>query len=75
MKMRERDLQKSDRAARTGARGLRSILEGILLETIVRAAWPEWRSGSRDHGPMWWRAGHAPLYTYSDKQPREQTAS
>jgi ATP-dependent Clp protease ATP-binding subunit ClpX len=60
-------------ARRTGARGLRSIMEGILLETmfelptlngvqevVITADVVEGRS--------------RPLYTYSDK-PREQTAS
>jgi ATP-dependent Clp protease ATP-binding subunit ClpX len=61
-------------ARKTGARGLRSIMEGILLETmfelptmngvqevVLTADVVEGRS--------------RPLYTYSDKAPREQTAS
>ncbi|HSC17547.1 MAG TPA: ATP-dependent Clp protease ATP-binding subunit ClpX [Rhizomicrobium sp.] len=61
-------------ARKTGARGLRSIMEGILLETmfelptmngvqevVLTADVVEGRS--------------RPLYTYSDKTPREQTAS
>jgi ATP-dependent Clp protease ATP-binding subunit ClpX len=61
-------------ARKTGSRGLRSIMEGILLETmfelptmngvqevVLTADVVEGRS--------------RPLYTYSDKAPREQTAS
>src|SRR6266853_6900359 len=59
---------------KTGARGLRSILEGILLETMFEL--PGLNGVQEVVIPPDVVEGRArPLYTYSDKQPREQTAS
>jgi len=60
---------------RTGARGLRSILEGILLETMFEL--PTLNGVQEVVITADVVDGKArPLYTYSDKgQPREQTAS
>src|SRR5687767_3394679 len=59
---------------RTGARGLRSILEGILLETMFEL--PSLNAVQEVVITPDVVEGRArPLYTYSDKQPREQTAS
>ena len=60
---------------RTGARGLRSILEGILLETMFEL--PSLNGVQEVVITSDVVEGHArPLYTYSDKaQAREQTAS
>jgi ATP-dependent Clp protease ATP-binding subunit ClpX len=60
---------------KTGARGLRSILEGILLETMFEL--PS-LNGVQEVviTPDVVEGRARPLYTYSDKaQPREQTAS
>ena len=61
--------------AQTGARGLRSILEGILLETMFEL--PTLNGVQEVVITADVVDGKArPLYTYSDKgQPREQTAS
>jgi ATP-dependent Clp protease ATP-binding subunit ClpX len=62
-------------ARRTGARGLRSILEGILLETMFEL--PS-LNGVQEVviTPDVVEGRARPLYTYSDKaQAREQTAS
>jgi ATP-dependent Clp protease ATP-binding subunit ClpX len=59
---------------RTGARGLRSILEGILLETMFEL--PSLNGVQEVVITPDVVDGRArPLYTYSDKAPREQTAS
>jgi ATP-dependent Clp protease ATP-binding subunit ClpX len=62
-------------ARRTGARGLRSILEGILLETMFEL--PSLNGVQEVVITADVVEGRArPLYTYSDKaQAREQTAS
>src|SRR6266700_2225067 len=59
---------------KTGARGLRSILEGILLETMFELPG---LNGVQEVviTPDVAEGRARPLYTYSDKQPREQTAS
>ncbi len=59
---------------KTGARGLRSILEGILLETMFELPG---LNGVQEVviTPDVVEGRARPLYTYSDKQPREQTAS
>jgi ATP-dependent Clp protease ATP-binding subunit ClpX len=59
---------------KTGARGLRSILEGILLETMFEL--PS-LNGVQEVviTPDVVEGRARPLYTYSDKAPREQTAS
>src|SRR6516165_148329 len=62
-------------ARKTGARGLRSILEGILLETMFEL--PS-LNGVQEVviTPDVVEGRARPLYTYSDKgQPREQSAS
>jgi ATP-dependent Clp protease ATP-binding subunit ClpX len=61
-------------ARKTGARGLRSILEGILLETMFEL--PS-LNGVQEVviTPDVVEGRARPLYTYSDKAPREQTAS
>jgi ATP-dependent Clp protease ATP-binding subunit ClpX len=61
-------------ARKTGARGLRSILEGILLETMfelpsLNAVQEVVITADVVEGKS------RPLYTYSDKQMREQSAS
>jgi ATP-dependent Clp protease ATP-binding subunit ClpX len=62
-------------ARKTGARGLRSILEGILLETMFEL--PTLNGVQEVVITSDVVDGRArPLYTYSDKgQPREQNAS
>jgi ATP-dependent Clp protease ATP-binding subunit ClpX len=62
-------------ARKTGARGLRSILESILLETMFEL--PTLNGVQEVVITADVVDGKArPLYTYSDKgQPREQTAS
>jgi ATP-dependent Clp protease ATP-binding subunit ClpX len=59
---------------KTGARGLRSILEGILLETMFELPG---LAGVQEVviTPDAVEGKARPLYTYSDKAPREQTAS
>ncbi len=59
---------------KTGARGLRSILEGILLETMFELPG---LNGVQEVviTPDVVEGRARPLYTYSDKAPREQTAS
>ena len=62
-------------ARKTGARGLRSILEGILLETMFELPG---LNGVQEVviTPDVVEGRARPLYTYSDKvQPREQSAS
>ena len=61
-------------ARKSGARGLRSILEGILLETMFEL--PS-LNGVQEVviTPDVVEGRARPLYTYSDKAPREQTAS
>ncbi len=61
-------------ARKTGARGLRSIMEGILLETMFEL--PTMNGVQEVVLTADVVDGRSrPLYTYSDKAPREQTAS
>jgi ATP-dependent Clp protease ATP-binding subunit ClpX len=67
-------IAKKANGRKTGARGLRSILEGILLETMFELPG---LNGVQEVviTPDVVEGRARPLYTYSDKAPREQTAS